>query len=773
MRPILAGKLLLGAVGVLLWLIADFMYTLSELRTGARPGVYLVWMLFEVLAAVLYGAGVATFVKARLRWSRVIFAPALLLLCAASLAGATLAFERYAPSPSELRAVWLFSWYRVPTADLLWVGCGLAAGSALVVAALGGIWPGGTWGDFRRVVRNWLRSLLISPWRLAFGPIFLKDVRVAGRRVGTYWTRGLYVLALLGLVSLIYFLLRIEQADRGVGGAEMLESLQQIAPALAVAIAWFQYVLLMLLAAALTAPSICDERRTRTLGALMTTPMNSAQIVFGKLFSRLTILFIIALFSVPFLLGARIFGGLEAESVIAMTSITLSSALFMASLGILFSIWSRKGPVAAVMSIFVFVLVEIAPVFILVLTLVRGGGARGGPPMELFVLSSPISLGVITAEITGSAGLPVPVRLLWTTTSVIHVVMSLITLLIASGALRRMMLRDDSPATVARTPRRVRRVVRRATASAGTPDVMDGASAAGATGADSAPPQMEEVFVDRESVVWDQPVLWRELRQPALGSLRNLLVASIVVVLSLVWLYAEIPPWETGSYPVIAAITILITCFAAAVSTTSGVTGEKESSTWLVLLTTPLTPVQILGAKLLGAVRKQWFLAVILLGNTAIGVVAAGMHVIVLFHLAIIMLTVVTLLAGSGLLLSLLVKRPLTATLLNLLFAAAIWVAIPFLGAIIGELAMRRSDDEIGDVVLAINPLYMAVIATGSVADHAERTGALDYRMPSGHLTPFEFTTLLLFVCGVGIAIGLGSLALACRLFVARSGRAS
>ena len=43
---------------------------------------------------------------------------------------------------------------------------------------------------------------MIRPDKILFGPIFAKEVITSGRRASTYWTRGLFALAIAGLVSL-------------------------------------------------------------------------------------------------------------------------------------------------------------------------------------------------------------------------------------------------------------------------------------------------------------------------------------------------------------------------------------------------------------------------------------------------------------------------------------------------------------------------------------------------------------------------------------------
>ena len=50
-----------------------------------------------------------------------------------------------------------------------------------------------------------VRRSLRAPWRAVFGPIFQKEMAVAGRRGATYWIRALYTLGLLGAIAIAFF----------------------------------------------------------------------------------------------------------------------------------------------------------------------------------------------------------------------------------------------------------------------------------------------------------------------------------------------------------------------------------------------------------------------------------------------------------------------------------------------------------------------------------------------------------------------------------------
>src|SRR5690606_27845069 len=127
------------------------------------------------------------------------------------------------------------------------------------------------------------------------------------------------------------------------------------------AIVWFRYAALGLTAPLLTCGAICEERRARTLPALLTTPLSAAQIVFGKLSSRLVQLLILALLATPLLLAVRVFGGIDAEVIVAGMAVSISTVVLGAALGLAYSVRHRRAATAALLALFSVALFQGAP----------------------------------------------------------------------------------------------------------------------------------------------------------------------------------------------------------------------------------------------------------------------------------------------------------------------------------------------------------------------------------------------------------------------------
>lgn len=724
---------------------APVWFSYLDLQIGVRAfesirGSFLISAAWQMGAYLLMLAALVILLTQRLRIIAVLFPPILLTVAAFLQCLAYNAYHSYWAEGNPLLTL------------------------ALMIACLAVTWSiaprNSGWRDLRAMAREFARDLVRNPGAQFFGPIFAKEVRVVGRRRGTYWLRFLYPLGLLGLVTLVYTSATANITQYS-SGAERIQRLQEVAPTLALFIAWAQYVMLHFLAAAFTAPAICDERRTRTLASLMTTPMSAAQIVMGKLSSRLVQILIMGLISVPFLLSIRVFGGLEAGVIIALVAITISSVFFMSALGILASVWSRKPASAIAMAILFYIIFTIGPVVAVVVWTMR---SRAGPPDEIFAFSAPMAMVGATFYITGG-GPTIVLREMWIANSVVNICLGITTLFVAAVSLRGVMLSEKALEAPAR---KVRRKKRRRTAA--TP-----ATAGEHAEAETAPAEpSSEIIVDRETTVPDQPILWRELRQPAIGSRRMMIVIACVIAAVVLWIYSEVGPRREQPHMIVGIVGMLFLVIQAAIVSTPTITSEKDSSTWQTLLATPLTAAQILVPKLVGSVKKLWFVAAVIGAELFIGMLAGKVNPVVVMHLLMIILSVGVFLGGTGILFSLVTRRTSSAGLFNLLLAGGLWIGIPILMELANEFLLGPQGGKLQgleDAAHCINPMVMSIVAIqGAMRDRPN----WNMELPSGtDLNLFEYTAILTAVAALGLAIGMGSIWFACTRFNRLSGRTS
>ena len=108
------------------------------------------------------------------------------------------------------------------------------------------------------------------------------------------------------------------------------------------AIATVQIALVLLIAPAATAASICLDRSRGTLTHMCVTDLTNSEIVLGKLAARLLPVLSLVLATVPVLALAGLLGGVIIEANLSLTLITMTLALFGCSLAIAISVRATK-----------------------------------------------------------------------------------------------------------------------------------------------------------------------------------------------------------------------------------------------------------------------------------------------------------------------------------------------------------------------------------------------------------------------------------------------
>jgi ABC-type transport system involved in multi-copper enzyme maturation permease subunit len=586
----------------------------------------------------------------------------------------------------------------------------------------------------------------VNPAALLFGPIFQKEVQTAGRKRGWYIGRGVYALLLLVAVGLVFWAMW-SSLRHDSSRVMRLQQMQELAPSLALTVIWFQFVVLALIGPNLTAPAITDEKRAGTLAALLTTPMTAAEIVGGKLSGRLVHVIVLALLSAPALLAARVFGGLSPGVVVQATCVSISTAALGTALGLMFSVWSKRSTGAGVFGLLTLALAQGAiPAFD---GLLYQWFHDDGYQFHQWTLaaSSPVTLGFVTRDaVMGLDAARVSIELTsGTATSSgwildlgpMWLVNTLYTLVLAAGvaaftsvALRRTMQKEGATGpTAPKASSRGKKGKARAKAN--------GAPAAGAP-IGTEEPAREEVL-GKERVVGDNPVLWREVRQPTFGSRRRLLLVAALAGIGLLLLYAKMGIADEGVHGTVAIVAAIAVMLQSVFMTTGAFVGEREGRTLEVLLTTPLSAGEIIIGKLLGALRAQWFLPAVAMADFGIAWLAGVMHPVMLLHMALIFTGPVLLFTATGLMMSLMLKKSTPASVCNLGLALLFWLA-PWLVLALLEFVADRSVsstngrwwlDRSADCLTAFNPVAMAVSAYEPAMHPGWRASRLTYELAS------------------------------------------
>lgn len=176
-------------------------------------------------------------------------------------------------------------------------------------------------------------------FHLGPGPVFVHESIAAARRWQLYALRSLFVLGLLAALALAW---AIDVPGSGSTGDIPVNQLASLGQTFYIAIASMQLVLVLLIAPAATAATICQDRARGTLTHMLVTDLTNTEIVLGKLAARLAPVLALVATTVPVLALAGLLGGIVIEAIIALSLITVMVAVVGCTLALAFSVRARK-----------------------------------------------------------------------------------------------------------------------------------------------------------------------------------------------------------------------------------------------------------------------------------------------------------------------------------------------------------------------------------------------------------------------------------------------
>jgi ABC-type transport system involved in multi-copper enzyme maturation permease subunit len=419
-------------------------------------------------------------------------------------------------------------------------------------------------------------------WLLRLGPsnpIAVRLVQNGSRRSKHMYIRAAY-LGLLIVVLLWLLVLRTQ------GSALSYRELAAAGADSFIWIAYLQIILICVLAPVFMAGAIAQEASPRTWDILLTTPLNSLQIVLGTLLGRLFFILALLLASLPLFAITQFFGGVPGRAIFASYGIAACAALLVGSIAIALAV-SRLAGKRAVFAFYVAVVSYIAVTWALDLFINnRAGGGRSvtfmtalNPFLSLQALLNPSTYPrAIPGSTTGIASwfLEKPV----TTWCVGSTLLSVLLMAASTFTVRTGGLSGISEGGVPWYRK------------------IFGLAAAGA-----------EHRAPR--AVGKNPIAWREAaaRNATFG---RMLARWSFVVLGALFGIGLVAAYHTGtiSRPEDFRLAILATTWAELVvialvavnMAATAVSREREDGTLDLLLTTPITPASYLTGKLKGLI---------------------------------------------------------------------------------------------------------------------------------------------------------------------------
>ena len=180
------------------------------------------------------------------------------------------------------------------------------------------------------------------PLHLGPGPVFVHESITATRRWQLYLVRSLFVFGLLAGLSLAWIASDLSHQRLDNGQSMSIKELASLGQSFYLAIATVQLALVLLIAPAATAGSICLDRARGTLTHMLVTDLASSEIVLGKLAARLLPVFALVASTMPVLALAGLLGGVVIEAIVTLTVLTVCLAILGCSLALAFSVRATR-----------------------------------------------------------------------------------------------------------------------------------------------------------------------------------------------------------------------------------------------------------------------------------------------------------------------------------------------------------------------------------------------------------------------------------------------
>ncbi len=430
---------------------------------------------------------------------------------------------------------------------------------------------------------------------MLIGPVFTREATIAPRRIKLYVVRSFYPLLLLMLLSTAWLVLTGTQLVRDVGDLARFGSLvfQLLAP--------LQLALTIFFSGLLAASEAAHEKDRRTLILLLLTNLSNSELVLGKLMASLLNVLVTLAAGLPVFFLLALLGGVSHGQIARTTAVTLATVLAAGSLGSMLALWREKTFQALAMTVLGLVLWLAAGEIVASGVLgesfgglsCRAWAAAFSPWQAILEATKPY---VNTSEVLGLFGSPVYLYLAWA------VAFSAILNGIAIA-----MVRVWNPSREARGE-----------TAAKQPSVI-GELPSEISRSPIPHPQSSAAQASRH--VWDNPVIWREIRTWAYG--RKILVVRLAY-LAIFGLAAGHLYWslsgnvQAGTSLLASALAplVLLSLVLVNAQAVTSLTSERDVGALDLLLVTDLSPKEIVFGKLGGIFynTKEMILLPLLLG---------------------------------------------------------------------------------------------------------------------------------------------------------------
>jgi ABC-type transport system involved in multi-copper enzyme maturation permease subunit len=244
-----------------------------------------------------------------------------------------------------------------------------------------------------------IRSLFIP------NPILVKELRSRMRGPRAFITLTIALVIMAGLMIALVSLLT---ATASQFGSNLLSP--QIGQILFAALLIFEMLLVCTVTPAVTAGAISTEREKQTFEMLQATPLGSVRLLWGKLISALSYVFLMIFAAVPLASIVFLFGGVTILQLLKGLLVLVVTAVTLGVYGLFLSTWlGRTGRATVVGFISVMVLIA-GPLAGVIVMALFGGRVNGNPillPRPLLAISplSMLSSAIAATSSVNSGGI--------------------------------------------------------------------------------------------------------------------------------------------------------------------------------------------------------------------------------------------------------------------------------------------------------------------------------------------------------------------------------
>lgn len=168
------------------------------------------------------------------------------------------------------------------------------------------------------------------------GPLFTREWTTLPRRGRLHFARAAYGLGLAILIFTAWQVLAGSQVVRNVGDFARFGTtiFQVLSPLHLTAVVFF--------AALSTAAAVAQEKDRRTFDLLLLTNLTNSELVLGKLLGNLLAVANLVIAAMPLLALAALLGGIEFDKITAVLAITTGAMITAGSLGSTIALWRDK-----------------------------------------------------------------------------------------------------------------------------------------------------------------------------------------------------------------------------------------------------------------------------------------------------------------------------------------------------------------------------------------------------------------------------------------------